>query len=33
MPFFDNYDRKNPTTSLPINDYGLTLSLGYSFNR
>jgi len=33
MSFFDNYDRKNPTTSLPINDYGVTLSVGYSFNR
>jgi len=31
--FFDNYDRKNPTTSMPLNDYGVTVSLGYSFNR
>jgi len=31
--FFDNYDRKNPTTSKPLNDYGVTMSLGYSFNR
>jgi len=31
--FFDNYDRKNPTTSSPLNDYGVTMSLGYSFNR
>jgi hypothetical protein len=31
--FFDNYDRKNPTTSLPLNDYGVSVSFGYSFNR
>ena len=31
--FFDNYDRKNPTTALPINDYGVVLSVGYTFNR
>ena len=30
---FDNYDRKNPTTSLPLNDYGFVMSVGYSFNR
>ena len=30
---FDNYDRKNPTTSTPQNDYGVTMSVGYSFNR
>jgi hypothetical protein len=31
--FFDNYDRKNPTTSAPLNDYGVVMSVGYSFNR
>ena len=31
--FFDNYDRRNPTTSMSQNDYGVTMSLGYSFNR
>ena len=30
---FDNYDRKNPTTSLPLNDCGFVTSVGYSFNR
>ena len=31
--FFDNYDRKNPTTALPLNDYGFVTSDGYRFNR
>jgi hypothetical protein len=30
---FDSYDRKNPTTTLPLNDYGFVMSVGYSFNR
>ena len=33
LSFFDNYDRKNPSTTLPLNDYGTVLSVGYSFNR
>jgi hypothetical protein len=33
ISFFDNYDRKNPTTLMPRNDYGVVTSLGYSFNR
>jgi hypothetical protein len=33
LSFFDNYDRKNPTTALPLNDYGVVMSIGYSFNR
>ena len=33
ISWFDNYDRKNPTTSLPLNDYGIVTSVGYSFNR
>ncbi len=31
--FVESYDRKNPTTSLPLNDYGFITSLGYTFNR
>jgi hypothetical protein len=33
VQFVDSYDRKNPTTSLPLNDYGVITSLGYTFNR
>jgi hypothetical protein len=33
ISFFDNYDQKNPTTAMPRNDYGVIMSVGYSFNR
>lgn len=33
VQLLDNYDRKNPTTGLPLNDYGLVMSVGYKFNR
>ncbi len=31
--FFDNYGRKNPSTSSSVNDLGIVMSVGYSFNR
>jgi hypothetical protein len=31
--YWDNYDSKSPSTVAPLNDYGVTLTLGYSFNR
>jgi hypothetical protein len=33
LSFWDNYDRKSPSTSAPLNDYGVQTSVGYSFHR
>jgi Protein of unknown function, DUF481 len=31
--YFDNYDRKSPTTAAPRNDFGVVTAIGYGFNR